>query len=272
MNAPSPPKGEELGKPSGAGEPVRIVLSNGQVEEVLRGVAGVHGGGLHGFLLARAGHLEQLSTEEEEQLSDPKLSQSLLRAFLILRFLSLNDTEQSLYTIAREVQGTPSTTRRYLGTLRQVGLVEQSETNRKYRVASAPLPADDSESATADRRVRVALSRAQVEQVRRSVTDAQRSELRGFLLARTGLLTRLKSPAREDELPDDPGVSRSLLRALMILRFLFMEVGDQRISAISTGVGLSHSTIHRYLTTLKQVELVEQSQSRKYRLARGEQS
>jgi DNA-binding IclR family transcriptional regulator len=52
----------------------------------------------------------------------------------------------------------------------------------------------------------------------------------------------------------------------MILRFLFTEASDQQVYDISTGVGLSHSTTHRYLATLKQVGLVEQSKSRKYRL------
>jgi DNA-binding IclR family transcriptional regulator len=81
----------------------------------------------------------------------------------------------------------------------------------------------------------------------------------------------MENHAREDDLPDDRGISRSLLRALMILRFLFMAAGDQQIYDISTGVRLSHSTTHRYLATLKQVVLVEQSKSRKYRLAKGEQ-
>src|ERR1700730_11652891 len=143
--------------------------------------------------------------------------------------------------------------------------------SRKYRLASTRQRADDIGPAAGMGRVRVVVSRAQVEQVLSSVTAAQASELRGFLLTRTGPLTKLKSPAREDELPDDRGISRSLLRALMILRFLFLEAGDQRIYAISTGVGLSHSTTHRYLATLKQVGMVGQSKSRKYRLATGEQ-
>lgn len=271
MSASSPPKGEEYGKPAEAGEPLKIVLSDGQVEEVLRGVSGARGGGLHGFLLERADRLGQLSAGEEESWSDPRLSQSLLRGLLILRFLSSEDTEQSLYAIARGVHGTPSTTRRYLATLRQVGLVEQSETNRRYSLANVPEHTDGGEHAAADGHVKVVLSRVQVEQVLRGVTEARGDKLRGFLLARTGQLKKLQSHAREKELPDDLGISRSLLRALMILRFLFLETGDQQIYAISTGVGLSHSTTHRYLTTLKQVGLVGQSKSRKYRLYMGEQ-
>jgi predicted transcriptional regulator len=271
MNAPGPPKEEEHGRPSRAGEPVRIVLSDGQVEEVLRGLAGVHGGGLHGFLLTRAGRLGQLSAEEEDPWSGPGLSQSVLRGLLILHFLSLKDTEQTLYAIARGVQGTPSTTRRYLATLKQVGLVEQSATNRKYRPASTPERADRGDASAATEYIRVVLSRAQVEQVLHSVKEARGSELHGFLLAGTGHLKTLKSHAREDGLPGDRGISRSLLRALMILRFLFLKAGDQQIYDISTGVRLSHSTTHRYLATLKQVGLVEQSKSRKYRLPKGEQ-
>ncbi len=266
MNAPDPPKGEEHSKPSRVEEPVRIVLSDGQVEEVLRGLAGVHGGALHEFLLTRAGQLGQLSADEEEPWSDPRLSQSVLRGLQILRFLSLDDTEHSLYTIARGVQGTPSTTRRYLATLKQVGLVEQSEPNRKYRLVSTPERVDHGGALSAAEHVEVVLSRSQVEHVLRSAEEARGNELHGFLLARTGYLKQWKSHAWEDKLPDYREVSRSLLRALMILRFLFQEGGDQQISDVSTGVRLGHSTTHRYLTTLKQVGLVEQSKARKYRL------
>jgi predicted transcriptional regulator len=271
MNAPVPPKGEEHGRPSPAGESVRIVLSDGQVEEVLRGLAGVHGGGLHGFLLTHAGHLGQLSDAEEERWSDSKLSRSVLRGLHILRYLSLKDNGQSLFAIARGVQGTPSTTRRYLATLKQVGLVEQSEPSRKYRLAYTPERTDHGGASAAAEHVKVVLSREQVEQVLHGVKEARGSELHGFLLARTGHLKKLESHAREDELPDDRGVSRSLLRALMILRFLFTEASDQQIYDISIGVRLSHSTTHRYLATLKHVGLVEQSKSRKYRLPKGEQ-
>jgi hypothetical protein len=234
------------------------------VEEVLRGLAGVHGGGLHGFLLTRAAHLGQWSAGKEDLESDPALSQSVLRGLHILRFLSLKDTEQSLYAIARGVQGTPSTTRRYLATLKRVGLIEQSEMSREYRLAYTS-ECTARGGASAAEQLKVVLSPAQVKHVLRSV-ETRGGASHGFLLAPTGPLKRLKSRAQDDDLLDDLGVSRSLLRALMILRFLFTEASDQQVYDISTGVGLSHSTTHRYLATLKQVGLVEQSKSRKYRL------
>jgi len=105
---------------------------------MLRGVAGPHGGGLPAFLLACVDRLERLSAAEEESTNDPRLSQSLLRALTILRFLSLAGGELGIYEVARGVEGTPSMTRRYLVTLRQIGLVEQSEETYKYRLATAP--------------------------------------------------------------------------------------------------------------------------------------
>jgi predicted transcriptional regulator len=270
MSAAGPPKKEEHGKPSAAEEHVRIVLSDEQLEEVLRAVAGAQGGGLHRFLLARVGHLKPLRAGDEESSFYPKLSLSLLRALLILRFLSIDDGEQSLYDITRGVEGSISTTRRYLVTLREVGLVEQSAATRKYHLARIPETTDHSEPSARGERVRIVLSRTQVKDVLRGVTEAKHGELRGFLLARTGPLKKL-NPVTEDELPDDLGVSRSLLRALMILRFLFLGGGEQQIYTISTGVGLSHSTTHRYLATLKKVGLVEQSETREYRLVKGAQ-
>jgi hypothetical protein len=257
---------EKEGQPAQAGEPVRLVLSNAQVEEVLRGVAGADGSGLHGLLLAHAGRLEQLDTAGgRETGKDPMLSLSLLRALAILRFLSLQDGEKRLYDIARGVEETPSTTRRYLTTLKKIGLIEQSEETRAYLLAVVPKQKPRRARRGTSVGAKIVLCDAQVQAVLGSVVREGRSGLRGFLVSRTGL--EQLGPLTDSELPDDPQISRSLLRALLIVRFLFLEGGLQPLTVIAQGVGLRSSTTHRYLATLKQVRLVEQVAAYGYRLA-----
>jgi DNA-binding transcriptional ArsR family regulator len=262
---------EKQGQPVQVGEPVRLVLSSAQVEEVLRGVSGDAGGGLHEFLLTHAGRLEQLNTAGgQKKGKDPMLHLSLLRALAILRFLSLGDGEKSLYDIARGVEGTPSTTRRYLTTLKKIGLIDQSEETRAYRLAVAPKRKPRRARRGAYVSARVVLCDAQVQAVLRSVVQEGQGGLHGFLVSRTGL--EQLGPLRDSELPDDPHISRSLLRALLIVRFLFLEGGVQPLIVIARGVGLSSSTTHRYLATLKQVRLVERIAAHGYRLATDAQA
>ena len=252
------------------GEPFGLVLSDVQVEEVLRRIAGDREGGLHEFLLTRASRMEQPQTtrEEEPAAHAPKLSLSVLRALAILRFLSQHDGEQPLYDIARGVQETTSTTHRYLRTFKRISLVEQSETTRKYRLVATDI-ADHRPRPSTRRTVMVALSPAQIEEVLEGVVRQSRDRLRGFLIGRKGRLEQL-GPLRDRDLPDDREISRSSLRALLIVRFLFLEDGVRPLYAIAPGVGLSPSTTHRYLATLKHVGLVEQIEAtQEYRLATG---
>jgi hypothetical protein len=251
------------------GGPVRLVLSDAQVEEVLRRVAGDREGGLHELLLTHASRIERLhTTRRENPARAPKLSLSLLRALTILRFLSQHDFEQPLYDIARGVAGTTSTTSRYLRTLKKVGLIEQSKQTRKYRLAATPMSKAPGEPpAVGQHPARITLGDAQIEEVLQSAIQQSRGGLRGFLVGRTGRLEQL-GPLRDRDLPDDREISRSLLRALLIVRFLFLGGGVQPLYAIAPGVGLSQSTTHRYLATLKHVRLVEQiDATHEYRLA-----
>jgi hypothetical protein len=257
---------------SAAGEPFRLALSDAQIEEVLRGADGADGGGLHGFLLARAGRTDQLSMARSEELaSEEKLSLSVLRAFAILQFLSFEGEERPVSDIAWGVEGTTSTTHRYLTTLKKIGLIDQLDVSRKYLLATAP----DKKTRGAPQvgkfpRLALSLCDEQVEQVLRAVVQEKREGrhgLRGFLVGRAGRLEQL-GPLRDKDLPDDPGISRSLLRGLLIVRFLFLAGAVQPLYAIAPGVGLSPATTHRYLATLKHVRLVEQVEAtHKYRLA-----
>lgn len=191
------------------------------------------------------------------------------RAFAILRFLSFEEGERPLSDIARGVEGTTSTTHRYLTTLKKIGLIDRLDVSRKYLLATAP-EKKSRRSPQVGKFARVALCDGQVEKVLRAVVQEKREGrhgLRGFLVGRTGRLEQL-GPLRDTDLPDDPGISRSLLRGLLIVRFLFLARSVRPLYAIAPGVGLSPATTHRYLATLKHVRLVEQIEAtHKYRLA-----
>lgn len=70
---------------------------------------------------------------------DPNLSQSLVRGMLILHVLWPRGTELGLAEIAEETGLGRSTVHRYVVTLMELGLVEQRETSREYRlIADGP--------------------------------------------------------------------------------------------------------------------------------------
>jgi hypothetical protein len=74
--------------------------------------------------------------------------------------------------------------------------------------------------------------------------------------------------ARRTELLEDPHISRSLLRALLILAALHADERYIGVVELADKLAMSPSTTHRYLTTFLLVGLVERNDSRKYRLAR----
>jgi predicted transcriptional regulator len=253
---------DQVARSPATGEPIKVILTDAQIEEILRGIAGSQGSALREFLLSR---LEHANARAEWSTDDPQTSQSLLRALKILRHLSLADREQGLYSIAQNVGGTPSTTRRYLATLTQVGLVAQSEETLKYELVTTPEPTARGKPTTDGEHTIIALSKNQIEEALRGVAESHGSTLHGFLLARAGRLKQLGAGT-----PYSPEISRSLLRALLILRFL-MESSAQEAPDIATGVGLGYYATRRYLSTLTKVGLVEQIESPlKYRLATGE--
>jgi hypothetical protein len=233
----------------------------------LASVAGPREGGLHDFLLVHTSRMERLNTAGAQVQTDhPKLSLSLLRALMILRFLSVEGGGQPLHGIARGVEATTSTTHRYLKTFKRIGLIEQAEGTRAYRLATPRASKTRGQSASRGQPASIALNDEQVEDVLRSITREQR-QLRGFLVGRAGRLERL-GPLRDRNLPDDLEISRSLLRALLILRYLFLKDDVQPLFAIAPAVGLANSTTHRYLATLKHVKLVEQIEAtQEYRIA-----
>jgi IclR helix-turn-helix domain len=126
---------------------IAIALSPTQVEQVIR-AAGNREGGTASMLLAaaldnahagRSGHAKHGSLREAAQLAlaqalaDPQLSQSLLRGLAILSCYGPERRWRAIIDLAKELEMSPSTTHRYVKTLRAVGLLEQHPTTREYR-------------------------------------------------------------------------------------------------------------------------------------------
>ncbi len=69
-------------------------------------------------------------------LDDTAFSRSTLRALLVLGAFPADGEERELTDVARELELSPSTTHRYIGTWMAVGLLEQHPRSRRYRRAA----------------------------------------------------------------------------------------------------------------------------------------
>jgi hypothetical protein len=79
-----------------------------------------------------------------------------------------------------------------------------------------------------------------------------------------------KAPARGylPSEPDDPRLSRSLVRGLSLLTGFGPDGGERGIVELAEDLGMSPSTAHRYALTLVELGLLERCpRTRKYRLA-----
>jgi hypothetical protein len=130
---------------------IAIALSPAQIEQVIRS-AGQTGNGTVSSLLVAAldnAHSAPEGTHEGRRslheatrhalanaLGDPQLSQSLLRGLAILSCYGPERPWRAIVDLAKELSMSPSTTHRYVKTLRAVGLLEQNPTTREYRPVS----------------------------------------------------------------------------------------------------------------------------------------
>lgn len=127
---------------------IAIALSPAQVEQVIRKAGSGSGGAASSLLVAaldnahldrrerrdgRGGLREASQLALDQALSDPQLSQSLLRGLAILSCYGPERPWRAIIDLARELQMSPSTTHRYVKTLRAVGLLEQHPSTREYR-------------------------------------------------------------------------------------------------------------------------------------------
>jgi hypothetical protein len=127
---------------------IAITLSPAQIEQVIRSVGHTGNGTVSSLLVAaldnahtkpNGGHRARHSLHEETKLAlsnalgDPQLSQSLLRGLAILSCYGPERSWRAIIDLAKELDMSPSTTHRYVKTLRAVGLLEQNPTTREYR-------------------------------------------------------------------------------------------------------------------------------------------
>ncbi|HUN77623.1 MAG TPA: helix-turn-helix domain-containing protein [Solirubrobacteraceae bacterium] len=126
---------------------ITITLSPLQVEQVLRAAGHQRNGTVSNLLLAaldnayspqngdpKRNQLQSATREAlEDALGDPQLSQSLLRGLAILSSYGPDRPWRAIIDLAQQLGMSPSTTHRYVKTLRAVGLLEQNPTTREYR-------------------------------------------------------------------------------------------------------------------------------------------
>jgi hypothetical protein len=116
-----------------------------------------------------------------------------------------------------------------------------------------------------DRGPSIVLTDAQVAQVLR---EASRRAHLASLLSEVDQLDALSSIA--GSLLEDSSLSRSTLRALLVLDALPPDGGERELTDIARQLDVSASTAHRYIHTWMALGLVEQDpRSRRYRRTQG---
>lgn len=117
---------------------VTITLTDWQVARVVREASPVPG------LTALPAGLDdfgELQGAVLPLLDDAAYSRSTLRALLVLGAFPPDGSERELTDVARQLDLSPSTTHRYIGTWMAVGLLEQHPRSRRYRRAPPEAPA-----------------------------------------------------------------------------------------------------------------------------------
>jgi hypothetical protein len=130
---------------------IAIALSPAQVEQVIRSAGQAKNGTVSSLLVAALDNAHSTPEGEDQArgslheatqlaladaLGDPQLSQSLLRGLAILSCYGPERPWRAIVDLAKELDMSPSTTHRYVKTLRAVGLLEQNPTTREYRPVS----------------------------------------------------------------------------------------------------------------------------------------
>jgi IclR helix-turn-helix domain len=114
---------------------VSISLTSTQISQVVR-----HASGRTGLsrVLADLEDPQALHDTVAPLLDDDAYSRSTLRALLVLTAFDPDGGERELTDVARQLELSPSTAHRYIGTWMALGLLEQDPVSRRYRRAEAP--------------------------------------------------------------------------------------------------------------------------------------
>jgi hypothetical protein len=139
-------------------EPISIILSPAQVDQVVRAAAQDSTPSFSALITTaiQDHHAASSSDAQEprggyfpEAEEDARLSRSLLRGLSILTYFGPDNRERGIIELAGLLRMSPSTTHRYVATLVELGLLERSPRTRKYRLARVPSgssPAEPAES------------------------------------------------------------------------------------------------------------------------------
>jgi len=103
---------------------ISITLSATQIDEVVRAASDSRAPSLSALL---GGYMAS-------EVSDPRLSQSLLRGLSILTCFGPDGEARGIVELAGDLGMSPSTAHRYAYTLVEVGLLERCPRTRKYRL------------------------------------------------------------------------------------------------------------------------------------------
>jgi hypothetical protein len=126
---------------------IAISLSSAQIEQVIRSACHAGNGTVSSLLAAALDNVHSTPNGDSaysslrdatqlaltNALADPQLSHSLLRGLAVLSRFGPERRWRSIVDLAKELEMSPSTTHRYVKTLRAVGLLEQDPTTREYR-------------------------------------------------------------------------------------------------------------------------------------------
>jgi hypothetical protein len=110
---------------------ISITLSPAQVDDVLRAAAQSRALSVS-VLLGTAGVAAAPSSMLLGDISDPRLSRSLLRGLSLLACFDAEGAARGIIELANELDLSPSTAHRYALTLVHLGLLERSPDTRKY--------------------------------------------------------------------------------------------------------------------------------------------
>jgi hypothetical protein len=116
---------------SGVADAVLVVLSNMQVEQVLRSASN---SGNTQALLAGLGAGRAALAARVREPENSRLSRSLLLGLLVLASFPADSSYLGITDIARKCDISASTTHRYASTLVVAGLLERNSRTREYRL------------------------------------------------------------------------------------------------------------------------------------------
>jgi hypothetical protein len=113
---------------------VSIELTDAQIGQITRATANGNGG--LAALFARLGDMSATARAVETRREAGELSQSTLRALLLLGAFPPDGSYVTLAHMAKAVGFSPSTAHRYASTWVAVGVLEQEPVTRRYRIGA----------------------------------------------------------------------------------------------------------------------------------------